>query len=105
MYKHSSLQLFYYHPIMSPCLGSCPLAEKEMRADKMVRESEADRHKARQGGGGGGERHSVFEIRCILMSSPCSINDDLCCLQIEYSPLSERETVTMLTPPLSNHFL
>lgn len=64
------------------------------------RDNQADRHKAGQGGGG--ERQSVFEIRCILMSSSCSINDDLCRLQIEYSPVSERKTEMLLTPRLSN---
>lgn len=60
------------------------------------RDNQADRDKAGQGGGG--ERQSAFEIRCILMSSPCSINDDLCRLQIEYSPVSEWKTELLLTP-------
>lgn len=54
----------------------------------------------KQGQGGGGERHGVFKIRCILMTSSCLINDDLCRLQIEYSlePEKERETLLFSAP-------
>lgn len=52
----------------------------------------------------GEEKQCAFEIRCMLMSSPCSINDDLGRLQIEYSPLSESETEALLTSLTSLHF-
>lgn len=51
----------------------------------------------RQAKEGGGARQSAFKISCILMRFHCSINDDLFFLQIEYSPLSEWETETLLT--------
>ncbi len=87
-------------PFFSPSL-QLSLVEKRGEREQIIdRDNQADRHKAGQGGGG--ERQSVFEIRCILMSSSCSINDDLCRLQIEYSPVSERESGMLLTPRLSN---
>ena len=113
-----SVKLSHYQPSASVCLAikiQPPLSlptppvvtcrKKKTREKKngeceqiIDRDNQADRHKAGQGGGG--ERQSAFEIRCILMSSSCSINDDLCRLQIEYRPVSERET--LLTPRLSN---
>ena len=115
------VKLSHYQPSASVCLAikiqppppSLPVPpvvtcrkKKKKRGRKKTgeceqiidRDNQADRHKAGQGGGG--ERQSAFEIRCILMSSSCSINDDLCRLQIEYRPVSERET--LLTPRLSN---
>lgn len=72
----------------SPYLRLSLLKKKKGECEQIIdRDNQADRHKAGQGGGG--ERQSVFEISCILMSSSCSINDDLCHLQIEYSPVWE----------------
>lgn len=86
--------------LLTPAVVTCL---KNRESEQIIdRDNQADRHKARQGGGG--VRQTVFEIRCILMSSSCSINDDLCCLQIEYGPLSGRETEMQLTPLSNLHF-